>query len=161
MLGPTRALELASRCVVETGTATFYAALAKVSPEPVLAELASRIKDDEHRHFYLYLYHYGRWAGQEGTGRIEVLAALRARMSELDREDIYYAIKHVFLVMHPGQPFTAADYRRIKRHYTRLARHHYPYRTAARMLLRPLRLSPILQSVAAPLLAFAGWLLLS
>jgi len=58
-LGPTRALELASRCVVETGTATFYATLAKTGPEPVLAELASRIKDDENRHYNLFLYHYG------------------------------------------------------------------------------------------------------
>jgi len=139
-LGPTRALELASRCVVETGTATFYATLAKVRPEPVLAELANRIKDDESRHYNLFLYHYGRWAASEGTGRDAVLAALRGRMEELDQEDIYCASKHVFQALHPGQRFTLADHWRIKRHYTRLARRHYPYRTAARMLLRPLRL---------------------
>jgi hypothetical protein len=158
-LGPTRALELASRCVVETGTATFYATLAKAAPEPVLAQLASRIKDDERRHYNLFLYHHRRWAASEGTGRGAVLAALRTRMGELDREDTYYASKHVFQALHPAQRFTPVDHRRIKRRYARLARRHYPYRTAAWMLLTPLRLSPILQSTTTPLLAFAGWLL--
>jgi hypothetical protein len=89
-----------------------------------------------------------------------LLVTLCARMGELDREDIYYAIKRVFLVMHPGQWLTAAEYGRIKRHYARLARRHYPYRTAARMLLRPLRRSPALQSATISFLAVAGWLLL-
>jgi len=88
-LGPTRAPERASRCVVETGTATFYATLAKAAPEPILAELASRIKDDENRHYNLFLYHYGCWAAQEGRGRGVTPAVLRARMGELNREDIY------------------------------------------------------------------------
>lgn len=158
-LGPTRALELAARCVVETGTATFYDTLAKASPEPVLAQLAGHIRDDEKRHYNLFLYHYGRWAAREGTGRRAVLAALRARLGELDREDTYYASKHVFQALHPGQRFSRADYRRIKRHYARLVRRHYPYGIAARMLLRPLRLGRISQSAVAPLLACAGRLL--
>jgi rubrerythrin len=158
-LGPTRALELVSRCVVETGTATFYATLAKLSPEPVLSSLASRIEGDERRHYNLFLYHYGRWAASEGTSRRAVLAALYDRMAELDREDIYCAIKHVFETLHPNQRFTAAETRRIQRHYAPLARRHFQYRSAARMLLRPLRLRPSLQSAAVPFLAFAGRLI--
>ncbi|MFI4989069.1 MAG: ferritin-like domain-containing protein, partial [Alphaproteobacteria bacterium] len=46
----TRALELVSRCVVETGTASFYGMLADFSPEPVLRLLASRIRADEIGH---------------------------------------------------------------------------------------------------------------
>ena len=160
-LGPTRALELVARCVVETGTATFYATLSRVSPEPVLGQLASRIRDDEHRHYNLFLYHFGRWAKAEATGRRAVLAALRSRMSELDREDIYCAIKHVYQVLNPDRTFNDADYQSVQRHYAGLARHHYPFRTAARMLLRPLRMSPVLQSTAIPVLALAGWLLLA
>jgi rubrerythrin len=158
-LGPTRALELASRCVVETGTATFYATLAKLSPEPVLSSLAGRIEGDERRHYNLFLYHYGRWAASEGTGRRAVLAALYARMAELDREDIYCAIKHVFQTLHPYQRFTAADYRAIQHHYAPRARRHCRYRSAAQMLLRPLQLSPALQSAATPVLALAGRLM--
>jgi rubrerythrin len=157
-LGPTRALELASRCVVETGTSTFYTALARMSPEPVLRQLAERIKSDERRHYNLFLHHYGRWATREGTGRLAVLGTLAARVGELDQEDIYCAVKNVFQVLHPDLPFTAAVYREINRRYAGIIRAHYPYRTAARMLLRPLRLSPMLQSVLSPLLAFGGWL---
>ena len=152
-LGPTRALELASRCVVETGTATFYAALARVSPEPVLGGLASRIRDDEHRHYNLFLYHYRRWAKAEGTGRRAVLGTLRARIGELDQEDVYCAVKHVFQVLHPDRPFTSADYRQVQDHCAGLIRAHYPCRTAVQMLLGPLNLSPILQSAMTPLLA--------
>jgi rubrerythrin len=159
-LGPTRALELASRCVVETGTATFYTTLARVSPDPVLRELANRIKNDEHRHYNMFLYHYRRLAQTEGTGPRAVLRTLRARMDELDQEDVYCAIKHVFLALHPDRPFTPAEYSGVRRHYARLARRHYPYRTAAQMLLRPLGLSPSVQSAAIPLFTLAGRLLL-
>jgi hypothetical protein len=157
-LGPTHALELASRCVVETGTSTFYTALERMSPEPVLRQLADRIKCDEHRHYNLFLYHYGRWAVRESTGRRAVLKALAGRLGELDQEDVYCAVKNVFLVLHPDRPFTGPAYREINGHYARMIREHYPYRTAARMLLRPLRLRPILQSVLSPLLAFGVWL---
>jgi hypothetical protein len=145
--------------VVETGTATFYKALSRISPEPVLARLAARIGNDEQRHYNLLSYHYRRWAEAEGTGRRAVLATLHARLGELDREDIYIAMKHVFRTLHPDRPFTPADYRATRDHYARLARRHYPYRTAARMLIEPLRLSPIVASAATPLLAATGWLL--
>jgi len=42
-LAPSKALEMASRCVIETGTATFYRALSDLSPEPVLKRLAAEI----------------------------------------------------------------------------------------------------------------------
>src|SRR5436190_14157593 len=50
-LAGTRALEMASRCVIETGTATFYRALANLSREPVLRRLAGEISADEVRHY--------------------------------------------------------------------------------------------------------------
>lgn len=77
------------------------------------------------------------------TGRGAVLGTLGSRVAELDREDIRCAIKHVFRVLRPERPFTAMQYREINRHSARLARRHFPYRTAARMLLRPLQLTPI------------------
>lgn len=51
LLGPSRALEMAERCVVETGTSSFYAMIQAASPEPVLAQLASRIRNDEVHHY--------------------------------------------------------------------------------------------------------------
>src|SRR5260370_33747180 len=50
-LEPNRALELAARCVVETGTSSFYTMLAEIDREPVLTQLAARIRADEVRHY--------------------------------------------------------------------------------------------------------------
>jgi hypothetical protein len=142
--------------VVETGTATFYTTLARASPEPVLSQIATRIKEDEHRHYKVFLYQYRRWAVTENTHRLDVFDNLSSRVRELDEEDIYCAIKHVFQAMHPERSFTQEDYREIRRHYTKLARRYYPYRTAAQMLLGPLRLNRIVQAAATPLLSVAS-----
>src|SRR4029077_5634249 len=48
-LEPSRSLEMASRCVVETGTASYYRTLSHASPEPVLAMLTRHIAEDEGR----------------------------------------------------------------------------------------------------------------
>jgi len=115
-----------------------------------------RIRDDEHRHYNLFLYLYRRCAKAEGTGRRAVLGTLRARIGELDQEDVYCAIKHVFQVLYPDRPFTSADYRQVQDHHARLIRRHYPCRTAVQMLLGPMDLSPALQSAATPLLALTA-----
>ena len=157
-LGPTRALEMVSRCVVETGTATFYTSLAKASPEPVLSQIATHIKDDEHRHYKVFLHQYRRWAESEHTRRSAVFDNLSSRLRELDDEDIYCAVKHVFLAIHPERSFTPEVYRNIHHHFARLARRYYPYRMAARMLLGPLQLNQALQAAILPLLSVVGWL---
>ena len=46
-LETSRGLELAARCVVETGTASLYRALNDITDEPVLKQLTGHIKSDE------------------------------------------------------------------------------------------------------------------
>lgn len=62
LLAPTRGLELAARCVIETGTASYYRALARSTTEPVLRDLASRIAADEVSH-YKHFYRFFRATG--------------------------------------------------------------------------------------------------
>jgi rubrerythrin len=53
--------ELIARCIVETGTSTFYTALAQSSQEPLLRQICQSIAADEFRHykfFYTYLKSY-------------------------------------------------------------------------------------------------------
>jgi len=57
----SRTGELIARCVVETGTSSFYSALRDASEEPVLKEICHRIAGDEFRHyklFYTFLQRY-------------------------------------------------------------------------------------------------------
>jgi hypothetical protein len=46
--------EMIARCVVESGTSSFYSAIRDSTEEPVLKEVASRIAGDEYRHYRLF-----------------------------------------------------------------------------------------------------------
>ena len=46
--------EMISRCVVESGTSSYYSAIRDICEEPVLKEIAGRIAADEFRHYKLF-----------------------------------------------------------------------------------------------------------
>jgi hypothetical protein len=46
--------EMIARCVVESGTSSYYSAIRDASEEPVLKEIAGRIAADEFRHYKLF-----------------------------------------------------------------------------------------------------------
>ena len=149
-LGPTPALELASRCVVETGTATLYEMLQRMSVEPVLRALTGCIKLDEVQH-YKYFYHY--FLSYQQREQLRVTAVLRTlwnRIFEIENEDAYYAFKHVFLESHPKQRFYDDQFEVFCRHYRMLARRYYPYEMGIKMLLKPIGLSRTLRRATVP-----------
>ncbi len=151
-LGPTPALELASRCLVETGTATLYEMLRRMNMEPVLRALAGHIKNDEVRH-YKYFYHYFlSFQEHEQLKAGAVFRTLWNRIFEIENEDAYYAFKHVFLESHPQQRFYDDQFQMFCRHYRMLARRYYPYEMALKMLLKPIGLSRSIRRAAVPLI---------
>ncbi|MGH6927850.1 MAG: acyl-ACP desaturase, partial [Dongiaceae bacterium] len=57
----SRSGELVARCIVETGTSSYYTALNEATDEPVLKQICRNIAADELRHyklFYTYLQRY-------------------------------------------------------------------------------------------------------
>jgi rubrerythrin len=46
--------EMIARCVVESGTSSYYSAIRDSTEEPVLQEIAGRIAADEYRHYKLF-----------------------------------------------------------------------------------------------------------
>ncbi len=96
-LAATRALEMAARCVVETGTATFYRMLSERSREPVLKQLAARISADEVRHYKHFYRWFLRYQAIERPSRAAVLRALWSRAADIEAEDAFCAFKAVFL----------------------------------------------------------------
>jgi hypothetical protein len=46
--------EMIARCVVESGTSSYYTAIKDATAEPVLQEIAGRIAADEYRHYKLF-----------------------------------------------------------------------------------------------------------
>ncbi len=151
-MGPTRALELVARCVVETGTSSLYGMLAAASPEPVLALLAEHIRRDEVRHYKYFFRYFREYREREPVGRTAVLRALWARLREIDAEDERVAFRHVQRQLEPGRAVSQDDYAAFRRRNGAMARRHFPFVTAARMLLRPLLLHDRVERVAVPLL---------
>ena len=57
----SRAAELLARCVVESGTCSYYSALRDQTREPVLRQICNFIAQDEARHYRLFEQNYRRY----------------------------------------------------------------------------------------------------
>ena len=159
LLAATPALEMAARCVVETGTATFYRAISDMTDEPVLKQLTAQISTDEVRHFKNFYHFFQRHHEREGNSRFAVLRTLWDRATEVDVEDAFLAFKHVYLIMNPGAEYKPGAYDTFRTSVGKLAKHHYPYDMATRMILKPLDLSPPVTRMIVPPIVSAAKLL--
>lgn len=139
LFGPSRGLELASRCVVETGTATFYTMIRDLTDEPVLRRLAALIRTDEVAHYSHFYSHFKRYREAEGLGRWPVLRSLAGRVAEFDSEDAWFAFRSVHAVTGGGTDARLA-YDKYQQDALALMCAHYPFDMAAAMLLKPLAL---------------------
>ncbi len=151
-LEASRALEMAARCVVETGTATFYTTLHSCAPEPVLKQLTGFIRRDEVRHYNHFRTFYLSYQAEERVGRLSVLRALHKRFAEAEQEDAFIGFKHAWRMLHPGQPFRDEHFAAFMQQVHERLRPHYPYRMAVQMILQPLELNRTLHRLVVPLL---------
>jgi hypothetical protein len=148
---PTRTREMASRCIVEMGTSSYYRTLSRMTDEPVLSALTQRIADDEinhYKHFYRYLRKYQK---RENQRRIGIVQALWNRLRMIDGADSRIAMHYIYRARHPGRVFNERVFRELRRGSRALIRPHFPHRKCIQMLLRPLCLPARAQRLAAPL----------
>jgi len=150
-LEPTGSREMASRCVVEMGTAGFYTTLSRITTDPVLADLAQKIAADEIRHYKHFFRYFRRYQSAERAGRGGIAVALWNRLRMIDGEDNVIAIKHLYEARHPGHQFDRKAYKQIRRHTRAAIEHHFPHRMCIGMLLRPLRLGRRVHRLAFPI----------
>src|SRR5262249_37826705 len=80
--------EMIARCVVESGTSSFYSAIRDATEEPVLKEIAGRIAADEFRHYRLF-YELGESEPDLPLWRKLWVAA--TRMNESSDDELSYA----------------------------------------------------------------------
>ena len=161
-LETSRGLELAARCVVETGTASLYRALNDITDEPVLKQLTHHIKSDEVRHFKHFYQHFRLYREREGFGRYKVFRAILRRVNEIKAEDGDIALRHVFNQCYPDQKDDDTAFRRVAERAHALLRRNIPAEMTVKMLLRPLDLPPRLQkAVEKPLAKIAEKLFLN
>lgn len=87
----SRTGELIARCMVETGTSSYYTALAESAAEPVLKQVCKLIAADEYRHFKLFYDHMRRYLARENLGMIQRLRIALGRIGESEDDELAYA----------------------------------------------------------------------
>ena len=87
----SRSGELIARCMVETGTSSFYTALAEATSEPVLQQICRLIASDEFRHFKLFYDHLRRYLAREEIGVLRRLRIAAGRAGESEDDELAFA----------------------------------------------------------------------
>ncbi len=132
--------ELIARCMVETGTSSYYSALGEATGEPVLKEICRLIAADEYRHFKLFYDHMKRYLAREKISVLKRLRIAAGRITESEDDELAFAF-------HCGNDpvGTAYDHKRCIAAYMGRAMSFYRYRDIERgmgMILKSVGLPP-------------------
>ena len=135
----SRTGELCARCVVETGTSSFYSALRDAVREPVLRYICKKIAADEFRHYKLFSDHMARYLDREPLslwGRLQVVITRFQETSDDELASAYHAANG-----------SDADYDRVRASHAYSARamafyRHKHVRRAGHMMAQAAGLSP-------------------
>jgi hypothetical protein len=87
----SRTGELIARCMVETGTSSYYTALAEATAEPVLKQICRQIAADEFRHYKLFYDHMRRYLAREKLGTLARLRIAAGRVGETEDDELAFA----------------------------------------------------------------------
>jgi hypothetical protein len=87
----SRSGELIARCIVETGTSSYYTALAEATAEPVLQQVCKLIAADEYRHFKLFYDHLKRYLAREDLTFMQRLRVAAGRVGESEDDELAFA----------------------------------------------------------------------
>ena len=84
----SRTGELIARCMVETGTSSFYTAMADGTDEPVLKAICKQIAADEYRHFKLFYDHMHRYLKREKLSVWQRTKIALGRVTESEDDEL-------------------------------------------------------------------------
>jgi hypothetical protein len=130
----SRSGELIARCMVETGTSSYYTALRNATEEPVLREICRNIAADELRHWKLFYSHLKRYLDKEHIGVLRRLAIAIGRARETEDDELSLA----FYVANDdiAEPY---DRKKSYRAYARRAARYYQADTLERAVAMTLK----------------------
>ena len=80
-----------ARCIVETGTSSYYSALKDATQEPVLKQVCQKIAADEFRHYKLFYEHLNRCLKRDQLNRWARLRIGWGRLAESEDDELAYA----------------------------------------------------------------------
>jgi rubrerythrin len=87
----SQAGEMMARCIVETGTSSYYSALKDATAEPVLKQICTKIAADELRHYKLFYDQMHRSLKRDGLNRLQRLWIGWGRIAESEDDELAYA----------------------------------------------------------------------
>lgn len=111
----SRSGELVARCIVETGTSSFYTAIADKTDEPVLEQICRKIAADEFRHYKLFYRTMKHYMDLERLNKVERLTVGVGRIFETENDELAYAF---YAANRLGEGY---DHKRDARDYMRRA----------------------------------------
>lgn len=107
----SRVGELVARCVVETGTSSYYTAIADATNEPALEAICRKIAADEFRHYKLFYTHLKTYLDKEKIGALRRLRIALSRIAESEDDELAYAF---YAAHYDGTPY---DYQLCMKRY--------------------------------------------
>jgi len=87
----SRTGEMIARCIVETGTSSYYAAIGDSTDEPLLQEICRRIAADELRHYKIFYDYSKKYLELEGLTKFQRLKVALSRIGESEDDELAYA----------------------------------------------------------------------
>lgn len=153
----SRTGELIARCMVETGTSSYYTALGEASDEPVLKEICRLIAADEYRHFKLFYDHMKRYLAREKLSFLQRLKVAAGRIGESEDDELAFAFH-----CSNEDPSVPYDHDRCIAGYMGRAMGYYRFRHVERgmgMIFKAVGLEP--RGRLSDLAARAAWRLLA
>lgn len=136
----TAQLELAARCMIETGTTSLYQTLLNSTQEPILRKVLTHIRDDEVSHYKHFLRFFRAELARTGASRMRVAWAIARRVRESRTDDAWIAFRHAFEANHPQRRCTRRDFDQWRSALQVIFRRAFPFGQAAGMLVAPLAL---------------------
>ena len=87
----SRSGEMIARCMVETGTSSYYSAIGASTDEPVLKEICAKVAGDEFRHYKLFYDTLNKYLAAENLGKMGRLKIALSRIAESEDDELSYA----------------------------------------------------------------------
>ena len=107
--------EMIARCVVESGTSSYYTAIKDMTEEPVLKEIAGRVAADEFRHYKLFYETLHKQDEPDLPFWKKLLLAV-GRVQESDDDELAFAY---YCASVPAENESAVPY--VRQTYVRIA----------------------------------------
>lgn len=89
--------ELVARCVIETGTSSYYSAIKDMTQEPVLKSICARIAADEFRHYKLFYETLQKYSNVAPLAKIKRFKIALERLIEAEDDELasaYYVANY-------------------------------------------------------------------